>query len=255
MTPGAPPPTKHEIVGAVSAMILTVDERARDCNRKLGDRVGFCYEKRAETVVEHRSALTNAKGYFAMADKPICSIQNCCKPRSIRGWCNVHYKRWLSHGDPLAGRTPNGEMFSFLETAFVFQSDDCLLWPYGKNEKGYGRLHIGGKLRRAHRVVCETVHGAPPTETHEAAHGCGVRSCVNPRHLRWARPVENQSDVTRHGTRTQTRLTEGQVRDIIAAYGVVSGPQLAKQFGVSQTTISDIHRQKTWRHLRDGEPS
>lgn len=36
MTPGAPPPTKHEIVGAISAMIMTVDERARDCNRKWG---------------------------------------------------------------------------------------------------------------------------------------------------------------------------------------------------------------------------
>lgn len=36
MSVGAPPPTRHEIISAISAMILTVDERARDCNRKWG---------------------------------------------------------------------------------------------------------------------------------------------------------------------------------------------------------------------------
>lgn len=36
MTLQAPPPTKQEIICSISAMIMTVDERARDCNRKWG---------------------------------------------------------------------------------------------------------------------------------------------------------------------------------------------------------------------------
>ena len=36
MTTTAPPPTKQEIVCSITAMISTVDERARDINRKWG---------------------------------------------------------------------------------------------------------------------------------------------------------------------------------------------------------------------------
>lgn len=36
MTPGAPPPLTHELLGSISAIIVTVDERARDCNRRWG---------------------------------------------------------------------------------------------------------------------------------------------------------------------------------------------------------------------------
>lgn len=32
----SPPPTKHELVSSVTAIVLTVDERARDCNKKWG---------------------------------------------------------------------------------------------------------------------------------------------------------------------------------------------------------------------------
>jgi hypothetical protein len=32
-----------------------------------------------------------------------CSIENCSRNREKRGFCGPHYKRWLRHGDPLAG--------------------------------------------------------------------------------------------------------------------------------------------------------
>lgn len=33
----------------------------------------------------------------------ICSIDGCGKPHKSRGWCNPHYRRWLTYGDPLGG--------------------------------------------------------------------------------------------------------------------------------------------------------
>ncbi len=29
-----------------------------------------------------------------------CSIDGCGNPHQARGWCNKHYQRWLSRGDP-----------------------------------------------------------------------------------------------------------------------------------------------------------
>lgn len=38
------------------------------------------------------------------ADMPkrTCSVPECDRPHLARGWCNVHWKRWKKHGDPLA---------------------------------------------------------------------------------------------------------------------------------------------------------
>lgn len=34
--------------------------------------------------------------------KSTCSIEDCGRPHFARGWCNMHWKRWRRHGDPLA---------------------------------------------------------------------------------------------------------------------------------------------------------
>lgn len=36
-----------------------------------------------------------------------CSIDGCEKPHFGRGWCEMHYRRWYEHGDPLINRFPN----------------------------------------------------------------------------------------------------------------------------------------------------
>jgi hypothetical protein len=40
--------------------------------------------------------------------RPRCSVANCNRPHSGRGFCGLHYKRWLKYGDPIADRPPNG---------------------------------------------------------------------------------------------------------------------------------------------------
>lgn len=38
-----------------------------------------------------------------------CSVPDCGKPPSARGWCDTHYSRWRRRGDPLA---PHGNLVS-----------------------------------------------------------------------------------------------------------------------------------------------
>jgi len=48
--------------------------------------------------------------------KPTCSVIEdgvpCGNPRNARGWCAMHYQRWVRHGDPLA---PTGKWTQRLE--------------------------------------------------------------------------------------------------------------------------------------------
>jgi hypothetical protein len=191
------------------------------------------------------------------AMKSKCSIEGCVKPPYGRGWCGSHYKRWLRHGDPFAGRSFVGEAHKFLDSACANNGSGCLKWPYARSENGYGNISIDGRNHVVSRVVCERVNGSPPTSEHEAAHSCGRghEGCISPAHLRWALPVENQLDRYIHGTdgvgssNAAAKLAESSVSDIIAAKGEMTQESLAAQYGVSPSTIGQIHRGVTWQHV------
>lgn len=38
-----------------------------------------------------------------------CSVETCNRTAQTRGYCDPHYRRWLRHGDPLAGRRASSE--------------------------------------------------------------------------------------------------------------------------------------------------
>jgi hypothetical protein len=186
----------------------------------------------------------------------ICSIDGCGKPAcNIRGWCMAHYTRWIRHGNPLGGGTPNGEPLRYIrDVALAYDGDECLLWPFGKGGKGYGRINNG---KGVHRVVCTAAHGEPPSPEHEAAHSCGNPLCVAKAHLRWATVAENSADRLIHGTdnrgqrHAMSKLTESDVRQIRALRGKLRQKDIAAQFGVARPTVAEIHLRRTWSWLED----
>jgi DNA-binding CsgD family transcriptional regulator len=36
----------------------------------------------------------------------LCAVHDCQRPAITRGWCEMHYRRWRRHGDPLMVGTP-----------------------------------------------------------------------------------------------------------------------------------------------------
>jgi len=183
----------------------------------------------------------------------LCKAEGCHKPSRARGWCVAHYKRWKRHGSPTAGRTSLGALPAFINQALEYQGNDCLLWPYGKLH-GYGQTRERGGYAAAHIVVCKAAHGPKPSPRHEVAHSCGVRACINPRHLRWATPSENQMDKVAHGTHNRgerhnmAKLSAEQVQAIRARTGQTHN-EIAREFGVTGPYISLIRSRKFWRHI------
>jgi len=190
-----------------------------------------------------------------MASLGICSIPDCARAVRTKGMCNAHYLRLLRHGDPCAGGLSPGEPLRFLNEALVYTGDDCLLWPFGLCNTGYGQVRWNAKPRTVHSVVCECVHGPRPSTKHEVAHSCGERRCCNPRHLRWATRAENEADKVAHERSNRgerqgaSKLTETAVRAIRAAGNIASQAFLARQYGVCQSTISDVRSGRRWGWL------
>ena len=67
-------------------------------------------------------------------------------------------------------------------TYTVNDETGCWEWEGRLNRYGYGAVHRGGRSRLIHRVVYEDMYGEIP-EGFVVHHTCGVKHCVNPKHL------------------------------------------------------------------------
>jgi len=133
----------------------------------------------------------------------------------------------------------------------------CWLWRGLVRPDGYGAARSSGKEHGAHRVAWMLFRGAIGPGM-VVCHKCDVRACVNPEHLFLGTAAENARDMTakgrsprgeRHGS---ARLTAEQVHRIKAMLATdrMYMSEIAREFGVSPTTIRAIKEGKTWREDR-----
>lgn len=195
-----------------------------------------------------------------MAVTRVCAVAGCDNTNRITaGYCSAHYQRLRRLGrlddliKPLAVR---GAAQRFLGSAIAHaDAGPCLIWPFGRDQEGRGRVNYGGhRSRLVHQVVCEAVHGPRPTPAHEATHSCGKGhdACCNPHHLRWATHVENEADKVVHGTSQhgernhQAVLSSDDVSAIRASHGAEPQRRTAERFGISQSAVSLIQKGRRW---------
>lgn len=136
----------------------------------------------------------------------------------------------------------------------------CWIWTGALYDTGYGSFAITHRRSvGAHRFSFELANGPLATGLH-VCHCCDNRACVNPGHLFAGTHAENMQDAARKGrcalqetgrirrlrgpTHPQARLTTEQVQEVRRLYatGRFWMKDLAKQFGVSGTTIGFIVR-------------
>ena len=207
-------------------------------------------------VKTKRDVSASAKGrrIRKRLDVQQCSVDWCDRPVRSAGLCRRHHQRQWRYGNPEAGgryQTAPGEKQAFIQAVLKQDTDECVEWSYPYNTgTGYADISWDGRGTYAHRVMCILAHGEPSSPKLVAAHSCGNRRCMNPKHLRWATYAENEADKHRHGTSMKgkpgrmIKLTEEDLIAIRNLRGVKSQREIAEQYGVHQVTVSEIQTGK-----------
>lgn len=134
-----------------------------------------------------------------------------------------------------------------------------MLKPYvWRGYKTVGLQLLGFKKRRRfiHQLVLEAFVGPMPLDKHCVRHLNGDGLDNRLANLSWGTHLENGEDMRKHGrvsfgTRNKkAKLTEEAVANARTRYYSGSSIRgLAKQFGVSRTTMSMALKGKRWRHV------
>lgn len=140
-----------------------------------------------------------------------------------------------------------------LEKAEPEPNSGCWLWTGAINSHGYGHLHAG-RLFRVHRLAYELFVGEiPPGKW--VLHKCDVRHCVNPAHLFLGDVLTNNRDAIRKGRSPfgqrhgQAKLRDEDIPEIRRLIATKSQTEIAKQFGVSRSSIRQVLYGSGWRHV------
>jgi hypothetical protein len=152
-------------------------------------------------------------------------------------------------------RTPEQVETDFL-SRFVKRPSGCWEWTGTIEKRGYGVLQIEKKQWRAHRYSYIRTYGHVPDDV-LICHKCNNKLCVNPEHLYKGTHRDNMDDVITAGVQKgvnngRARLTEADVLEIRRLYATKKYTQneLAIQFNVYQSRISDIVTLTQWKHLK-----
>jgi hypothetical protein len=114
-----------------------------------------------------------------------------------------------------------------------------------KNRTGYGLVKISGKRQAAHRASY-TLSVGPIPEGLLVRHTCDNRLCINPDHLLVGTNSDNTADMYTRG-RQASKLTPDDVAIIRASSE--KGTTLAREYGVSDSTISKARLGRSWASL------
>lgn len=158
---------------------------------------------------------------------------------------------------PNRRRAASGEAITHFYDHLYDEQDECKIWPFALQTRGYGLITFLKPVRRmyyVHVLACQAWNGPKPPKLF-AAHGpCHNPSCWNGEHLSWKTPTENARDKIRDGTQQvgarnpRAVLTEDQVTAIRSEYAQLRTPHrtLATKYGVTKSTIGYLLRGKSW---------
>lgn len=142
---------------------------------------------------------------------------------------------------------------AFLMRAEPEPNSGCWLWSGNLTESGYGRVTIGRKDYRAHRVSWALANGRGIPDGAFICHRCDTPSCINPAHLFPGSNRDNVRDMIEKGRKASTagdrhgkrKLTADIVRAI--RQSSESHAAIARSYGLSPQAVCNARSGKTWR--------
>lgn len=138
--------------------------------------------------------------------------------------------------------------------ALTSDPEKCWEWQGKIINSGYGSLSVNNKNQLAHRLAWRVSFGEIPNGL-EVLHKCDNRICCNPTHLFLGTDLDNAKDKVSKGRHRpgeehgNHKLTANQVKYIRRRYkeGGISQHQLAKEIGISPSTIWMVVNNKRWK--------
>lgn len=135
-----------------------------------------------------------------------------------------------------------------MKRTVVDMNTNCVVWTGAVGFGGHGQIRSEKhKLLATHRVSWEH-HNGPIPEGMKLCHRCDNPPCINPDHLFLGTQADNMRDMIAKGrnrrgeTHHNAKVTDDQVRDIIAATGTQR--EIAKRFKLSQQHIGVLKRRE-----------
>lgn len=140
----------------------------------------------------------------------------------------------------------------WLQERITIEPDGCWLWRKAKNRGGYGWATVSRRQILAHRLSWFIKNGDIP-HGKCVLHKCDVRHCVNPSHLFLGTRAENNKDTAKKkrtrgiiNNKFNAKLSKRTVNQIRRLIGKKPQHEIAKDFNVSQSTISMIFKRRIW---------
>lgn len=144
------------------------------------------------------------------------------------------------------------ELWVYMQSKLTRKTDTCWIWLGATHEKGYGQFWFQKKVRPAH-VIAFLLSGKVLSPGEYVCHTCDNPSCINPDHLFAGSQYDNMQDMKSKDRSARlagekngrSKLTESQVQEI--RIRIDSHSDLAREFGVSHTTIMKIRKRALWK--------
>jgi len=190
-----------------------------------------------------------------------CSFQGCGGKHQSFGLCAAHREQQKAGKElrPLQVQYHGlSEYDRFLKRVVVNGPNDCWPWTGSVMKAGWhGQWRTSaGKIEPTHRGAWRLMKGDIPAGM-SVLHKCDNPICCNPSHLFIGTQSDNARDMWDKGrakpktnvgsAHGMSKLTEDLVRDIRSSKE--SGVDIARRLGLSATTVCDIRKRRTWKHL------